>query len=99
MKLRATMVGCESVTTSAPERVCRMFTITAFRKKRLKQSSLVRYKTYVVARIAIGQTADGRYFRVVYVPDEGPRSVFVITAYELGPKAKRAFRRKLKRKK
>lgn len=44
------------------------------------------------SRIAIGQTA------VIYVPDPAPDSVFVITAYELGPKAKRAIRRRKKKK-
>lgn len=46
------------------------------------------------SRIAIGQTGEGRYLKVVYAPDSPPGSVFVITAYELGPKAKRAIRRK-----
>ncbi len=48
-------------------------------------------------RIAIGQTDEGRYLRVIYVPDPLPNSIFVITAYELGPKAKRALRRRRKR--
>ena len=46
------------------------------------------------SRVSIGQTRDGRYIKVVYVPDPEPDSVFVITAYELGAKAKRAIRRK-----
>lgn len=50
------------------------------------------------ARVALGQTAAGRYLRVIYVPDPEPDSVFVITAYELGPKAKRALRRRRRRK-
>ena len=50
------------------------------------------------SRIAIGQTEDGRYLKVIYVPDPIPQSVFVITAYELGPKAKRAIRRKRRKK-
>jgi hypothetical protein len=45
------------------------------------------------SRIAMGQTSAGRYLRVIYVADPLPDSVFVITAYELGPKAKRAVRR------
>ena len=49
------------------------------------------------ARIAIGRTAGGRYLRVIYVPDPSPRSIFVITAYYLGPKALRAFRRRRRR--
>ena len=48
-------------------------------------------------RIALGQTQAGRYLLVVYVPDPVPNSVFVITAYELGPKAKRALRRRRRR--
>ena len=46
------------------------------------------------SRIAVGQTGEGRYLRVIYVPDPVPDSVFVITAHELGPKAKRAIRRR-----
>jgi len=48
------------------------------------------------SRVASGQTRAGRYVRVIYVPDPEPDSVFVITAYELGPKAKRALRRRRK---
>ena len=50
------------------------------------------------SRVAIGQTGEGRYLKVIYVPDPTPDSVFVITAYELGPKAKRAIRRKRRKK-
>ena len=50
------------------------------------------------SRVAIGQTAGGRYLRVVYVPDPEPRSVFVITAFDLGPKALKALRRRRRRK-
>ena len=50
------------------------------------------------SRIAIGQTDEGRYLKVIYVPDPIPQSVFVITAYELGSKAKQAIRRKRGRK-
>jgi len=46
---------------------------------------------------AFGQTAVGRILKVVYVPDEGCRSAFVITAYELRGKALRAFRRRRRR--
>ena len=49
------------------------------------------------SRIALGQTEEGRYLKVIYVPNPVPDSVFVITAYELGPKAKRALRRKRKK--
>jgi len=50
------------------------------------------------ARVAIGQTRGGRYLRVVYVPDPEPESVFVITAFELGPKPLRALRRRRRKK-
>lgn len=49
------------------------------------------------ARVAIGQTETGRFLRVVYVPDPDPDSAFVITAYDLGPKALRALRRRLRK--
>ena len=50
------------------------------------------------SRVALGQTKAGRYLRVIYVPDPVPESVFVITAYELGPKALKALRRRRRRK-
>ena len=49
------------------------------------------------SRVALGQCVSGRYLRVVYVPDVPPVSAFVITAYELGPKAKKALRRRRRR--
>jgi Domain of unknown function (DUF4258) len=50
------------------------------------------------ARVALGRTQAGRYLRVIYVPDAAPDSVFVITAYQLGPKALRALTRRRRRK-
>jgi hypothetical protein len=50
------------------------------------------------ARMKLGQTSAGRYLQVIYVPDEQPESVFVITAYELQGKSKTAFRRRQRRK-
>ena len=50
------------------------------------------------SRIAVGQTQAGRYLRVVYVPDPKPGSVFVVTAYDLGPKALQALRRRQRQK-
>lgn len=50
-------------------------------------------------RVAVGQTEAGRYLRVIYVPDPQPDSAFVITAYDLGPKALKALRRRRRRKK
>jgi len=50
------------------------------------------------SRIAIGQTASGRYLRVIYVPDPEPDSVFVITAYDLTGKPLAAYRRRRRKK-
>lgn len=50
------------------------------------------------SRVAIGQTAAGRYLRIIYVPDPFPDSIFVITAYELTGKALAAHRRRKKKK-
>jgi hypothetical protein len=50
------------------------------------------------SRVALGRSQAGRYLRVIYVPDTAPGSVFVITAYPLGPKAMRALRRRRRRK-
>lgn len=46
------------------------------------------------SRVALGQTAAGRYLRVIYVPDAEPQSIFVVTAYDLQGKALKAFRRR-----
>jgi hypothetical protein len=51
------------------------------------------------AWVAIGRTSEGRYLRVIYVPDPEPNSVFVITAYELHGKPLTAYRRRRRRKK
>ena len=50
------------------------------------------------SRMKLGRTLAGRYLQVIYSPDEEPESVFVITAYELTGKAKRAYRRRRRRK-
>ena len=50
------------------------------------------------SRVAIGQTRNGQYLRVIYVPDAAPQSMFVITAYRLTGKPLAAYiRRKRKR--
>ena len=51
------------------------------------------------SRVAIGQTWAGRYLRVIYVPDQEPDSIFVITAYDLRGKALLAYRRRRQRRK
>ena len=50
------------------------------------------------SRMKLGRTLAGRFLQVIYSPDEEPGSVFVITAYELTGKAKRAYRRRRRRK-
>lgn len=50
------------------------------------------------SRMKLGRTSAGRYLQVIDSPDEKPGSVFVITAYELTGKAKRAYRRRKGRK-
>jgi len=49
------------------------------------------------SRIALGQTQGGRYLRVIYLLDPLPDSIFVVTAYQLGPNALRALRRRRRR--
>jgi hypothetical protein len=51
------------------------------------------------SRMRLGQTVAGRYLQIIYAPDEGGESAFVITACELRGKAKKAFRRRRRRKK
>lgn len=46
----------------------------------------------------LGQTDAGRYLQVIYVPDRDPSNVFVVTAYELRGKARKAYRRRQRRK-
>jgi hypothetical protein len=50
------------------------------------------------SRVVIGRTEDGRYLRVIYVPDPEPDSAFVITAYDLKGKPLAAYRSRRKRK-
>jgi hypothetical protein len=50
------------------------------------------------SRMKVGQTATGRYLQVIYVPDEDGAGVFVVTAYEIHGKKKKAFRRRRRRK-
>jgi len=50
------------------------------------------------ARVALGRISGGRFLRVIYVSDDEPGSVFVITAYNLTGKPLRAFLRRRRRK-
>ena len=49
------------------------------------------------SRVAVGQTREGRYLRVVYTRDEEADSVFVIAAYELTGRPLAANRRRMRR--
>jgi hypothetical protein len=49
------------------------------------------------SRHAVGQTAAGRYIRVIYVPDADGGDVFVVTAYELTGNQLQAYRRRRRR--
>ena len=51
------------------------------------------------SRVALGKTSGGRYLRVIYVHDDEPGSIFVITAYNLSGKPLKAFLRRRRRKK
>ncbi len=50
------------------------------------------------SRVAIGQTAAGCHLRVIDVRDPDADSVFVVTAYDLGGKPLKAYRRRRRRK-
>ena len=50
------------------------------------------------SRFALGQTATGRYLKVVYAPRKDGSGIFVITAYQLRGKELRAYRRRRRRK-
>jgi len=49
------------------------------------------------SRIRLGQTETGRYLQVVYVPDDVGDGAFVVTAFDMTPKAKHAYRRRQRR--
>ena len=51
------------------------------------------------SRVALGQTRAGRYLRVIYVLDHEPKSIFVITAFDLIGKPLMAYRRRSRKKK
>ena len=51
------------------------------------------------SRIALGKTSGGRYLRVIYVHDDEPGSIFLITAYNLTGKPLKAFLRRRRVKK
>ena len=50
------------------------------------------------SRVALGQTRTGRYLRVIYVLDPKPKSIFVITAFDLTGKPLIAYKRRSQKK-
>jgi len=48
--------------------------------------------------IVHGQTAAGRYLKVICVPDADGNGIFIITAYDLTRRQLKALRRRLRRK-
>ena len=46
------------------------------------------------SRIALGQTAAGRFLQVLFVPDADRAGAFVVTAYDLVGRALKAYRRR-----
>ena len=50
------------------------------------------------SRVAIGQSRTGRYLKVIYVIDPEPKSIFVITAFDLTGKPLMAFKRRSRKK-
>ena len=49
------------------------------------------------SRVALGQTLAGRYLKVIYVPEEAPDGIFVITSFDLVGKPLLAYRRRQRR--
>jgi hypothetical protein len=45
------------------------------------------------SRMALGQTRAGRYLKVVYVPDEDGKGVFIVTAHQMTGNLLTAYRR------
>ena len=50
------------------------------------------------SRVRLGTTASGRALKVVYFPDKGSLSAFIVTSYDLKGKALKAYRRAKRRK-
>ncbi|MCZ7393542.1 MAG: hypothetical protein ABOK23_11845 [Candidatus Methanoperedens sp.] len=51
------------------------------------------------SRVAIGQSRAGRYLKVIYILDLEPKSIFVITAFDLIGKPLMAYKRRSQKKK
>ena len=51
------------------------------------------------SRVALGQTKNGRYLKIIYVPDPDPKNIFVITGFEITGKPLTAYKRRKRKKK
>ena len=49
------------------------------------------------SRVVIGRTRRGRTLKVICVPDDDGAGLFVVTAFDLTGKARRAFKRRIRR--
>lgn len=72
--------------------------VTEFEVLEVLDQPLENRPGYGGAMVALGQTRDGRFLRVIYKPEPEGGSLFVITAFTPGPKSIRALRRRLRRK-
>ena len=99
--MRIRIARCRSATTPIQLRDCHTSMNTTCQSMKSRTSSVDRFKTY--ADVMILALRSVRLERDDIKGDlcSRPRSadsVFIITAYELGPKAKRAIRRRRRRK-
>jgi hypothetical protein len=71
---------------------------TIHRTATIRQSGSRHWQSqwHTISAVLVGATQ--RQLEAIYVPDEDPESVFVITAYELRGKARTAYRRRQRRK-
>jgi hypothetical protein len=53
---------------------------------------------YEDSTVKMGQTNSGRYLKVIFSKDRIGDGIFIITAYEIHGKAKRAYRKRQRRK-
>ena len=96
LRCKAKIARCRSGITSSRRQGYRTSTNMTFQRAKLRIFSANRRRIFVAATIL--ELRSDRPRRDDNIPDPVPDSVFVITAYELGPKAKRAIRRKKKKK-
>jgi hypothetical protein len=49
------------------------------------------------SRVALGQSRNGRFLKIFYVPDDDGIGIFIITAYDIVGKPLHALRRRMRR--